>query len=94
MRISPLSLLLLSSTLALPAVAGEPKTAVLDIPAMYCSLCSSSVRKILERVPGVLETSADSSAKRAQVRYDPDKISPPQLAEALGKNGYPATIRP
>ncbi len=71
----------------------EPKAATLDVPSMYCSLCNISVRKALERVPGVVGAKADNSAKRAEVSYDPDKVSPAELAAALTKSGYPAIVR-
>jgi mercuric ion binding protein len=79
---------------ALPALAAEPKSATLDVPSMFCSLCQISVRKALERVPGVLEAKADNNLKRADVKYDPDKVSPDELAQALTKSGFPATVRP
>ena len=76
-----------------PALAADPKTATLDVPSMFCSLCQVSVRKALERVPGVIEAKADNNAKRAEVKYDPDKVSPDELASALSKAGFPASVR-
>jgi copper chaperone CopZ len=51
------------------------------------------VRKALERVPGVIEATADNKSKRAEVQYDPDKVSADELAAALGKSGFPASVR-
>jgi mercuric ion binding protein len=79
---------------SLGALAGEPERAVLDVPSMYCSLCPITVRKALERVPGVIEAKADFAGKRAEVKYDPDKITPQQLAGAVTDAGYPATVKP
>ena len=76
------------------AFAGELKHAVLDVPGMYCSLCPLTVRKALERVPGVFEVKADFAAKRAEVKYDPDKVTPQQLAGAVTNAGYAATVKP
>ena len=59
-------------SLALTALAGEPKLAVLDVSGMSCSLCPITVRKALKRVPGVLDVSADLASKSAHVKYDPD----------------------
>jgi mercuric ion binding protein len=78
---------------AAPALAAEPKTATLDVPSMFCSLCQISVRKALERVPGVIDAKADNSAKRAEVKYDPDRVSADELATALTKAGFPATVK-
>lgn len=79
--------------LALPAFAGEPKTAQLDVSGMTCSLCPITVKKALERVPGVLDAKADLVTKSAQARYDPDKTSPAALAKAVSDAGFPATVK-
>lgn len=47
----------------------------------------------LERVPGVLEAKADFGAKRAEAIYDPDQVSPDELAEAVTRAGFPATLQ-
>ena len=85
--------MLLALLTAAPALAGDAKTATLDVPSMFCSLCQISVRKALERVPGVIEAKADNNLKRAEVRYDPDRVSADALAAALTKAGFPATVR-
>lgn len=78
---------------ALSAVAAEPKRVVLDVPGMNCSLCPISVKKALERVPGVLEAKADLATRSAEAKYDPDKTSPEMLLKAVGDAGYPATVK-
>ena len=75
-----------------PVTAGEPKRVVLDVPSMNCSLCPLTVRKVLERVPGVIEARASYEAKRAEVTYDPDKVSPAALAKVVSEAGYPASV--
>lgn len=76
-----------------PATAGEPQRVVLEVPSMNCALCPLTVRKALERVPGVIEARASYEPKRAEVTYDPDKVSPEMLAKAVADAGYPATVR-
>ncbi len=78
---------------ALPAFAGEPQRVVLDVPGMFCSLCPVTVKKALERVPGVIEASADLATKSAEAKYDPDKVSPETLARAVTNAGFRATPR-
>ena len=87
------SVSLLAAALALPAHAGEPKRVVLDVPGMNCALCPISVKKALERTPGVLEAKADLATKSAEAKYDPDKTSPEALARAVANVGYPATVK-
>ena len=84
--------LLVLAVLVSPVTAGETKRVVLDVPSMNCSLCPLTVRKVLERVSGVIEARASYEPKRAEVVYDPDKVSPKTLAKALGDAGYPATV--
>jgi len=84
--------LLLLAVVAHTAIAGEPQRVVLDVPSMNCSLCPLTVRKALERVPGVITARATYEPKRAEVTYDPDKVSPEALAKAVGDAGYPATV--
>jgi mercuric ion binding protein len=83
----------LAAALAFTAHAGEPKRVVLDVPSMNCSLCPISVKKALERVPGVLEAKADLATKSAKVTFDPDRASPQALARAVTDAGYPASVR-
>ena len=78
---------------AAPAIAADARTATLHVPSMFCALCQISVRKALERLPGVIEAKADNNSKRAEVKYDPDKVSADDLAAALSKSGFPATVR-
>jgi mercuric ion binding protein len=83
----------LAAALAFTAHAGESKRVVLDVPGMNCSLCPISVRKALERVPGVLDAKADLATKSAEAIFDPDRSSPEALAKAVTNAGYPASIR-
>ena len=85
--------LLLLLPFVLLAFAGEPKHAVLDVPSMFCSLCPITVRKALERVPGVLEAKADLATRRAEAKYDPDRTSPEALAKAVSDAGFPAMVK-
>jgi mercuric ion binding protein len=77
----------------LAALAGELRQAVLDVPGINCALCPITVRKALQSVPGVVEAKADLATKRAEVKYDPEKVTPQQLAGAVTSAGYPATVR-
>ena len=85
---------LLLFAVAVSAFAAEPKTAQLEVSGMTCSLCPLTVRKALERVPGVLDARADLATHSAQARYDPDKVSAEALAKAVGEAGFPAKVKP
>jgi mercuric ion binding protein len=78
--------------LPVSAFAATPQTAVLDVQNMTCSMCSITIHKALEKVPGVLEATVDYDHKTATVKYDPDKTSPSALVKATSNAGFPSTV--
>jgi mercuric ion binding protein len=78
--------------LPLAAFASAPQTAVLDVQNMTCSLCSITVRKALEKVPGVMDAKVDYDHKTAIVKYDPEKASVPAIVKATMNAGFPSTL--
>ena len=71
--------------------AGTPQTVVLDVQNMTCAVCPITVRKSLERVPGVMEAKIDLDNKTATVKFDPDKATAAALVRATTEAGYPST---
>ncbi len=86
--------LLASLLIGLPitSFATTPQTAVLDVQNMTCSMCSITIRKALEKVPGVVDAKVDYGHKTAIVKYDPDKASPPAFVKATTNAGFPSTL--
>lgn len=84
---------LIAVLLALPvaAFAAGPQTVVLDVQKMTCALCSVTVKKALEKVPGVTDAKIDYEHKTATVKFDPEKASPAVLVKATTDAGFPAT---
>lgn len=74
------------------AFAATPRTAVLDLQNMTCSMCSITVHKALEKVPGVIGAQVDYAHKTATVKYDADKTSPAALVKATANAGFPSTL--
>lgn len=79
-------------SLPVTAFAATHQTAVLDVQNMTCTLCSITVRKALEKVPGVKDAKVDFDHKTAVVEYDPDKASPAALVNATTQAGYPSKL--
>jgi Cu+-exporting ATPase len=71
----------------LEAVAAEPERLSLPIEGMTCATCAGRVEKALRALPGV-EASVNLSAERAEVRYDPVRVDPRVLFEAVERAGY------
>jgi mercuric ion binding protein len=79
-------------SLSVSAFAATPQTAVLDLQNMTCSMCSMTVHKALEKVPGVIEAKVDYDHKTATVKYDADKTNPAALVKATTNAGFPSTL--
>ncbi len=86
--------LLSALLLCLPAsaLAAGPQTAVLDVQHMTCAMCSVTIHKALEKVPGVTEAKVDYDHKTATVKYDSDKTNPAALVKATTNAGFPSTL--
>lgn len=84
---------LLAALGPLAALAETPRTAVLDVQNMTCSLCPLTVKKSLEKVPGVSQAQIDFAAKTATVTFDADKTAKTALVKATTEAGYPSTVR-
>jgi periplasmic mercuric ion binding protein len=78
--------------LPITTFAATPQTAVLDVQNMTCFMCSITIRKALEKVPGVMNARVDYDHKTAIVKYDPDKASPPALVKATTNAGFPSML--
>lgn len=78
--------------LPVSAFASTPQTAVLDVQNMTCSICSITIHKALEKVPGVIEAKVDYDHKTATVKYDADKTNPSALVKATTNAGFPSTM--
>jgi mercuric ion binding protein len=88
--------LLLAAALALSplaALAGAPRTVTLDVKNMTWGVCPITVRKALEKAPGVESVKADLGAKTATVTFDPDKTDAAALIKATTEAGYPASVK-
>ena len=86
--------LLIAALAALPLMAftATLKTVTLDVKNMTCAVCPITVKKSLEKVPGVTAVKVDFAKKMAVVTYDPNKTEPEVLTRATTNAGYPSII--
>jgi mercuric ion binding protein len=75
-----------------PAFAAM-QTVTLSVPGMYCEVCPITVRKALEKVPGVAKVSVSFKDKEALVTFDDAKASIKKLEDATFVAGYPAELK-
>ena len=81
------------AVLANTASAGELRSTTLVVREMTCASCPLTVKQILKKQAGVSEATVDYKSQLAQVKFDPDKIQPEQLAKTVTDNGFPTTVK-
>ena len=86
---APLIGLVLFSSSAWAAV----KTVTLRVPDMYCAVCPITVKKALQKVPGVTKVDVSFKKKEAVVRYDDTKATIDKLKDATFEAGYPSHVK-
>ena len=72
------------------------RTIVLDVDGMTCDMCPITVRKALEKVPGVTEVEAKYEGDGrgwARVTFDPRRTTVEELTKATASAGYPSRPR-
>lgn len=80
-----------SASAQVEAAAGA--RAMLVIDGMHCGSCSAKITAKLTAVPGVLAAAVDHQTGAAQVAYDPARVAPAQLVEAVKAAGYKASLK-
>jgi mercuric ion binding protein len=83
----------LAALVASSAVFAAAQTATLDVTNMDCAVCPITVRKALEKVPGVDSAKVDFKTKRAVVAFDPAKTTPETLTKATADAGFPSSVK-
>lgn len=70
------------------AVEQDLKTVSLAVENMNCGGCLRTVEKALALLPGVAHARANLSAKRVNIRFDPDRCGEDDFVAALTDAGY------
>ena len=66
-------------------------TAELELGGMHCSACATRIQRALGRLPAVASASVNLATTRAYVAYDPARLDPEELCDAVSDTGYTAT---
>jgi mercuric ion binding protein len=83
----------LAALVASSAVLAGAHTATLDVTNKDCAVCPITVRKALEKVPGVDSAKVDFKTKRAVVAFDPARTTPEALTKATADAGFPSSVK-
>lgn len=66
------------------------KTITLAVTSMSCEKCVDTVKRALEKVPGVASAEVDLTTKRAVVTVNSDAVTTASLVLAVKATGYNA----
>jgi mercuric ion binding protein len=75
--------------LVTPAWA-SPKTVTLNVSGMTCPACPITVKKALEKVPGVSKVEVRFEKKQVLVTFDDVRTNTDALVKATTNVGYPS----
>ncbi|TCJ13198.1 copper chaperone [Parasulfuritortus cantonensis] len=64
------------------------ETITLNVGGMSCMGCVNSVKRLLEPLPGVAEVTVELTPGSARIVYDPAKVAPAALRQAIVEGGY------
>ena len=84
-----LVVVLTALVLTAPAWA-SPQTVTLNVSGMTCAACPITVKKALEKVPGVSIVDVRFEKKQVVVTYDDSKTNTEALVKATTNAGYPS----
>ena len=59
---------------------------------MTCNSCALSIRLALSRLPGIGKAEVSFPEKRARVTYDPNRVQPQRMVQAIKELGYNARV--
>jgi heavy metal translocating P-type ATPase len=65
-------------------------TAELTVGGMHCSACATRIQRSLGKLPAVASASVNLATNRAFVAYDPARVGPEELCQAVTDAGYQA----
>lgn len=71
-------------------MANDEKKVIIPIEGMSCMSCVATIKKALSGMDGIKEVNVSLKDKNATVKFDPKKVTPEQLQEAINKLGYKA----
>ena len=79
------------ATLIFAATAwASPKTVTLNVSGMTCEACPITVKKALQKVPGVSKIDVLYEKKQVVVTFDDSKTNTDALVKATTNAGYPS----
>jgi len=63
-----------------------------SIKGMTCSSCVFLIESNIGKVPGIIKATVALATERGKIKYDPEKIGPRDIVEAINNLGFQASI--
>lgn len=83
--------LALTLLVASPGFAAT-RNITLSVPGMYCPSCPVTLRKALDRLPGVHVVSTDLNKRTLTIEVTDSHITDKQITGTTANAGYPSTV--
>lgn len=64
------------------------KKVIINIEGMTCASCAQINERALKRTDGIIDASVNFATKKANVKYDPNKIQLEEIKKIIVKSGY------
>ncbi|WP_242336650.1 MULTISPECIES: heavy-metal-associated domain-containing protein [unclassified Anaeromyxobacter] len=72
--------------------AAGSATVSLHVEGMTCASCRVAVRTALSKLDGVKDARVDVDRKSAAIDFDPTRVTPQQMVDAVNRLGYQASL--
>src|SRR5438105_12463642 len=73
-----------------PPAWASPRTVTLHVSGMTCEACPITVKKALQKVPGVSKIDVQYEKKQVVVTFEDSKTNTEALVKATTNAGYPS----
>ena len=69
------------------------KTATFKIEGMNCEACANTIKKLVEKEPGIRMAEVSFDERSARVLYDPKSVKEERLVDTIQKPGFRVVAR-
>ena len=80
----------IATLLSTTPIKAATQTTTLKVPDMTCPVCPITVKKALQKVPGVSKIEVNYAQKEVAVTFDNAKTSESALTKATADVGFPS----
>lgn len=68
------------------------KQVTLNVDGMTCASCASTIKIALRRMIGIMSVDVSVKKEKAEVKYEPEKVSVIQIIKAINNSGFKASL--